>query len=297
LVLLASAFALSATLFPLHASPAATGRAQTVREWTKNSSLVKGVGGWEGGSRLWNWTGGSDAVAPPPNKVEWVGDGRIRFNAVDTTLDIYGACSTLRQDGIPLDMAEVGSLFYEVTISNYSVSPVLAGWDGIAVPAHFRLKGRTETQDDLYLEIYLYGEGLNHPLAWAFMDPFGDGNRAIKAVGFFPGISSDHYMVRAPALPQYCSVTRNQDGTTTFRIDVRSLAREAIAKYNSFPYFRGLGLADLEFWRAEIFAEAGYLGVPGGSGFLGKPHARFTLRGFRVTYTPAVGASGMWVTE
>ena len=282
--------ALSIVLFLLPAGGASAGSVRAVREWTYNSSLAKDKGGWDGGARLWNWAGGSDAVAPPPNKVDWVRDGRIKFNAVDTNLDLYGACCWLRQDGPPLDMGTADSLQYEITISNYSISPVLAGWDGIAVPAHFRLKGSTGAHDDLYLEIYLCGEGLNCPLAWAFMDPFGDGNRAIKAVGFFPGIGSDHYMVRAPALPQYCSVTRNQDGTTTFRIDVRSLAREAIAKYNTFPYFRGHRLADFEFWRAETFAEAGYLGIPGGTRFFGTPHARFTLRGFKVTYTRAVDA-------
>lgn len=274
-------------------------------EWTRNSSLMREGGGWEGAARLWNWTGGGSAFASPPNRVDWAEDGRIEFHAVDDALDRFGVASDLQQEGPPLDMATVESLVFEITISNPSVPrfPVLFGWNGITAPAHFRFKDRAEEREealtdeewldrkfrlvrtDFYLEIYLFGEGLNRPSAWAVMDPVGDGDRAVKAVGYFPGIVSDHYMVRVTALPEFCRTVSNDDGTITFVIDVLSLFGEALAKYNGFPYRRGYEASDFEFWRAGTFAEAGLLAAPAATRFFGLPTAGYTLHRYRVLYT------------
>jgi len=81
----------------------------------------------------------------------------------------------------------------------------------------------------------------------------------------------------------------NDDGTATFIIDVLALFREALAKYNGFPYRRGYEAADFEFRRAGTFAEAGLLAAPWAVRSLGFPTASYTLHRYRVLYTLGEG--------
>jgi hypothetical protein len=269
------------------------------REWTVNSSLNKSDGGWKGAARWWNWTGGKSGLSSPPNRVDWSGDGRIEFHAEDKAFDRFGAASDFKQSGPPLNMAEVEALFFEVTISGPEVPrlDLPAYWNGITAPAYFQYRepgdstaGATEkarsaaVRHGLYLEIYLFGEGLNDPKAWAVMDPVGDGDRALKAVGRFIGVSTDHYMIRVTALPGLCRTVPRADGSTTYVIDVTAILREAVAKYNGFPYYRGYDLRYLEFHQAGTFAEAGLLTPAFTADYFGVPTATYTLHQYRVTY-------------
>jgi len=296
------AFALLLLLAPLIAAGYRPGEAEESiqvgeREWTINSSLVKSESGWSGTAHLWNWTGGKSGLSSLPNKVEWAADGRIDFHAEDNAFNRFGAASDFKQSGLPLNMADVEALFFEVTISRPTVPhvPLTAGWNGITAPAYFHYCDSDASdggaarspavRHGLYLEIYLFGEGLNDPRAWAVMDPVGDGNRALKAVGRFIGVSTDHYMIRVTALPRLCKTVANTDGSTTFVIDVTAILHEAVARYNGFPYYRGYDLNNLEFYQAGTFAEAGLLAPASTTNRFGVPTASYTLQQYRVTYT------------